>query len=41
MKFNLDTLKNAAITTVMVLGVIWAVRRTTIGQTVVNKALAG
>lgn len=41
MKFNLDTVKNAAITTALVLGTVWLIRRTTIGQTVVTKALAG
>jgi hypothetical protein len=41
MSFNLQTAKNAAITTAMVLAVIWAVRRTAIGKTIVTKALAG
>lgn len=41
MKFDLNTAKNALITTGMVLAVVWAIRRTTIGQTVVTKALAG
>ena len=38
---NLSTVKNAAITTALVLGVIWAIRRTAIGQKVVTAALAG
>lgn len=38
---NLNTVKNAAITTALVLGVIWVIRRTAIGQTVVTKALTG
>lgn len=41
MKFNLDTAKAALVTTATVLAVVWAIRRTAIGQSVVNKALAG
>jgi hypothetical protein len=37
----MSTLKNALITTAMVLATVYVVRRTAIGQTVVNKALAG
>lgn len=41
MKFDLNTAKNAMLTTALVLGVIWAIRRTTIGKSVVATALAG
>lgn len=41
MSFSIATAKNAAITTALVLLTIYVVRRTTIGQSVVTKALAG
>jgi len=41
MSFNLSTLKNAAVTTAMVLAVVWAIRRTAIGKQIVATALAG
>lgn len=41
MKFDLNTAKNALTTTAVVLLVIYAVRRTTVGQKLVTTALAG
>lgn len=41
MSFSLATLKNAAITTAMVLAVIYAVRQVKVGDDLVKKALAG
>lgn len=41
MKFNLDTAKNALVTTAVVLAVIYAVRRVDAGKKLVATALAG
>ena len=41
MKFDLNTVKNALITTAVVLGTVYLMRRTSAGQSIVNKALAG
>lgn len=38
---NLGTIKNAVMTAAMVLAVIYVARQTTIGQSLVTKALAG
>lgn len=41
MKLNLDTIKNAVVTTAVVLAVVYAVRQTEFGKSIVTKALAG
>ena len=41
MSLNLSSIKNAVITTAVVLAVIYAVRQTDAGKSLVTKALAG
>lgn len=41
MSLSMSTIKNAAMTTAAVLAVIYVVRRTTMGQKLVQAALAG
>jgi hypothetical protein len=41
MSFSLNTVKNAVITTAMVLAVVYVVRQVKIGDDLVKKALAG